>query len=134
MTNEKVDNMMDQFKNYKEAIDAAFPKVMGYDDFLEPYFDGIPILRQIDIYKLNQIFSESNTLAEFKTKIEQALEEVEKGQQLADEIYVKYTVDGDICNIKSEWFSDSENEATGSCLIAKERTPEQNTSEEHVNE
>ncbi|USI66499.1 MULTISPECIES: hypothetical protein [Lactococcus] len=116
--------MIDQFKNYKLAIDTAFPKVMGYDGFLEPYFDGIPILRQIDEYKLNQMFSESNTLAEFKTKIEQALEEEEKEQQLADEIYAKYTVDGDICNIKPEWFSDSKDKE----ILKK------NTSEEFINE
>ncbi|MGY3712047.1 hypothetical protein [Lactococcus petauri] len=26
--------MMDQFKNYKEAIDVSFPKVMGYGSCL----------------------------------------------------------------------------------------------------
>lgn len=129
--------MMNQFKNYKEAIDAAYPKVMGYDDFLEPYFDGIPILRHIDKEKLNQLFAESNTLAEFKTNIEQALKEEEKEQQQADEIYAKYTVDGDIWNIKSEWFSCSKNKKIHPDLIAKileERTPEQNNSEGFVNE
>lgn len=70
--------MIDQFKKYKLAIDTAFPKVMGFDGFLETYFDGIPILRLIDEYKLNQMFSESNTLAVFKAKIEQALEDLKK--------------------------------------------------------
>lgn len=119
---------MKQFKNYKEAIDAVYPDVMGDDGFLEPDEDGLDILRYVDENKLSQIFTESNTLEEFKTNTKQALKEEEiksqkewqeqqdqywqeqfEEQEKTDEIYAKYTVDGDIRNIKPEWFADSKN-------------------------
>lgn len=141
------ENNLHQFKNYKEAIDAAYPDIMGDDGFLEPDEDGMDVLRYVDEDKLSQIFTESNTLDEFKTNTKQAVKDEEirrekewqeqqdqywqeqfEEQEKTDEIYAKSTVDGDIRNIKPEWFADSKNKEIDSDLITKtleERTPEQ---------
>lgn len=100
------DIQMVQFKNYREAIYAAYPDLIGDSGFLEANHERIMILRNVENDKLNKIFSESTTLAEFKTHTMQALDEEEKEQYMADEIYAKYTVDGDICNIKEEYFTE----------------------------
>lgn len=141
------ENNLNQFKNYKEAMEAAYPDVAGADGFLEPDEEGLDVLRYVDENKLSQIFTESNTLDEFKTNTKQAFKEEEiksqkewqeqqdqywqeqfEEQEKTDEIYAKYAVDGDIWNIKPEWFSNSKNKEIVSDLITKtleERTPEQ---------
>lgn len=141
------ENNLNQFKNYKEAMEAAYPDVTGDDGFLEPDEEGLDVLRYVDENKLSQIFTESNTLDEFKTNTKQALKEEAiksqkeleeqqdqywqeqfEEQEKTDEIYAKYAVDGDIWNIKPEWFADSKNKEIDSDLITKtleERTPEQ---------
>ena len=141
------ENNLNQFKSYKEAMEAAYPDVTGDDGFLEPDEEGLDVLRYVDENKLSQIFTESNTLDEFKTNTKQALKEEEiksqkelqeqqdqywqeqfEEQEKTDDIYAKYAVDGDIWNIKPEWFADSKNKEIDSDLITKtleERTPEQ---------
>jgi len=141
------ENNLNQFKSYKEAMEAAYPDVTGDDGFLEPDEEGLDVLRYVDENKLSQIFTESNTLDEFKTNTKQALKEEEiksqkelqeqqdqywqeqfEEQEKTDDIYAKYAVDGDIWNIKPEWFGDSKNKEIDSDLITKtleERTPEQ---------
>lgn len=118
--NERESNL-NQFKNYKEAIEAAYPDVMGEDGFLEPDFDGMDVLKYVDENKLSQIFRESNTLEEFKTNTKHVLEEEKiksqkewqeqqnqywqeqfEEQEKMDEVYVNATVDGNIWNLKSE--------------------------------
>ena len=113
--------MNKQFENYKQAIEAAFPDIIGEDGFLKPDFEGLDILRDVDEKQLIQIFSDAHSLPEFKTLVQQAhlaaieeekrqqeawkeqqLQEQFEEQEKMDEVYANATVDGDIWNLKPE--------------------------------
>ncbi|QLF89383.1 ArdC-like ssDNA-binding domain-containing protein [Lactococcus lactis] len=112
---------LNHFDNYKQAIEAAYPDIIGEDGFAEPDFEGLDILRDVDEKKLIQIFSDSHSLPEFKALTHQAhlatveeekrkqeewreqqLQEQFEEQEKMDEVYASATVDGDIWNLKTE--------------------------------
>lgn len=114
-------NNLNHFDNYKQAIEAAYPDIIGEDGFAEPDFEGLDILRDVDEKKLIQIFSDSHSLPEFKALTHQAhlatveeekrkqeewreqqLQEQFEEQEKMDEVYASATVDGDIWNLKAE--------------------------------
>lgn len=112
---------LNHFDNYKQAIEAAYPDIIGEDGFAEPDFEGLDILSDVDEKKLIQIFSDAHSLPEFKTLTHQAhivtveeekrKQEEWRGQQLQeqfeeqekmDEVYASATADGNIWNLKTE--------------------------------
>lgn len=112
---------LNHFDNYKQAIEAAYPDIIGEDGFAEPDFEGLDILRDVDEKTLIQIFSDSHSLPEFKALThkahlatveeekrkqeewrEQQLQEQFEEQEKMDEVYASATVDGDIWNLKTE--------------------------------
>lgn len=112
---------LNHFDNYKQAIEAAYPDIIGEDGFAEPDFEGLDILRDVDEKTLIQIFSDSHSLPEFKALTHQAhlatveeekrkqeewreqqLQEQFEEQEKMDEVYASATVDGDIWNLKTE--------------------------------
>lgn len=112
---------LNQFDNYKQAIEAAYPDIIGEEGFAEPDFEGLDILRDVDEKKLIQIFSDAHSLPEFKTLTHQAhlvtveeekrkqeewreqqLQKQFEEQEKMDEVYASATVDGNIWNLKTE--------------------------------
>jgi len=115
------ENNINQFENYKQAIEAAYPDIIGEDGFAEPDFEGLDILREVNEKKLIQIFSDAHSLPEFKVLTqqvylvtieeekrkqeewgEQQLQEQFEEQEKMDEVYANMTVDGNIWNLKTE--------------------------------
>lgn len=121
---------LNHFDNYKQAVEAAYPDIIGEDGFAEPDFEGLDILRDVDEKKMIQIFSDAHSLPEFKALTQQAhlasvkeqerkqeewreqqLQEQFEEQEKMDEVYAKATVDGDIRNLKADYVMNLDNQS-----------------------